>query len=151
MPADIPAILRTLAFTRELGPDDLNRLAAMAQLVEWREGETVFHEGDHGELLYLVVEGRVALEVNALFRRVRILTVEPGEAFGWSSIFYRKPKTASATATRPTRALALDASRLRELSQTDTRFGYWLARRLLELVSDRLKVTRMQLLDLFKY
>jgi CRP-like cAMP-binding protein len=124
----------------------------MAQLVEWQQGETIFREEDAREFLYLVIEGRVALEVDVPPRgRMRILTLEPGDAFGWSSIFYQKPKTAGATASQPTRALALDASRLRELSETDTRFGYWLACRLLEVVTARLKVTRIQLLDVFRY
>jgi len=152
MSADVAAILRTLTFTRELEPDDLDRLRAMAQLVEWQEGDTIFREGDHDQFLYVVVGGRVALEVDVPTRgRVRILTVEPGDAFGWSSIFYQRPKTAGATASQPTRALALDASSLRELSEADARFGFWLARRLLEVVSARLKVTRVQLLDVFKY
>ena len=152
MSADVHSVLRSLAFTRDLGPDDLDRLGAIAKPIEWQEGETIFREGDCDGFLYLVIEGRVALEIDVPPRgRVRILTVGPGEVFGWSSVFYQQPKTAGATASESTWALALDASALRQLSEADSRFGYWLARRLLEVVSVRLKLTRTQLLDVFKY
>jgi CRP-like cAMP-binding protein len=143
--------LRSLAFTRDLESANLDRLAEIAKSVAWQPGQTIFREGDRDDFLYLVTEGHVALEITVPPRgRVRILTVGPGEVFGWSSVYYQKPKTAGATAIEPTRALALDATRLRELSEADPRFGYWLARRLLQVVSERLKATRLQLLDVFK-
>ncbi len=113
-------------------------------------GQTVFREGDLDPILYIVESGGVAIEVTVPGRgRVIILTVGPGEVFGWSSMFQQRPKTASARASSPTRALALDADRLRELCDTDPKLGYVLTRRLLEVVSERLKATRMQLLDIY--
>ena len=151
MSADVRAILQSLAFTRDLEPEDLDRLAAVARPVDWPAGQAICREGECDDFLYLVVEGRAALEMTVPPRgRVRILTVGPGEALGWSSIYRQKPKTAGATAVEPTRALALDAARLREWSDADPRFGSWLARHLLQLVSDRLQATRLQLLDVFK-
>jgi CRP/FNR family cyclic AMP-dependent transcriptional regulator len=149
--ADVHAILQRLTFTRDLGPADLQGLAEIAKPVSWQAGQAIFREGDRDDFLYLVVEGQAALEINVPPRgRVRILTVGPGEVFGWSSVYYQKPKTAGAAALEATQGLALDAARLRERSETDPRFGYWLARRLLEVVSERLKATRLQLLDVFK-
>ena len=58
-----------------------------------------------------------------------ILTVGPGEVFGWSSLFLERPKTASARAVEPTTALALDANRLRALCDLDPGLGYVLTRR----------------------
>jgi CRP-like cAMP-binding protein len=148
--ADVHQVLRGLSFTRGLPPADLDRLAELAQPVAWQVGQVIFREGDRDDRLYLVLQGQVALEITVPPRgRVRILTVNPGEVFGWSSVYYQKPKTAAARAIEPTRALALDATRLRELSDADPQFGYWLARRLLELVSERLQATRLQLLDVF--
>ena len=118
--------------------------------VQWDAGTTVFREGDRDSFLYVVEEGRVAIEIAVPGRgRVIILTVGPGEVFGWSSIFQQRPKTASARTIEPTRALALDAGRLRELCDADPRLGYLLTRRILEVVSERLKATRMQLLDIY--
>jgi CRP-like cAMP-binding protein len=149
--ADVHTFLQSLVFTQGLESADLVRLAEIARQVVWKKGQTVFREGDRDDLLYLVLEGQVALEITVPPRgRVCILTVGPGEMFGWSSVYYQKPKTAGATTIEPTRALALDTTRLREWSEADARFGYWLARRLLQVISERLQATRMQLLDVFK-
>lgn len=148
---DVQATLRSLAFTEDLEPAYLDRLAEIATVLHWAAGQTVFREGDRDEALYLVIEGAVAIDIFVPRRgRVRILTIGPGEVFGWSSVHYQKPKTAGATAIEPVRGLAFDAARLRELSESDPRFGYWLARRLLQVVSERLKATRIQLLDVFQ-
>ncbi len=151
MAADVRSTLQGLAFTRDLPPADLDWLAEIARTIDWPAGQSIFREGEQDGNLYLVAEGQVALEITVPPRgRVRILTVGPGEVFGWSSVYSQKPKTAGATAVLSTRALALDAARLRDRSDSDCRFGYWLTHRLLDVVSDRLKVTRLQLLDVFK-
>jgi CRP-like cAMP-binding protein len=142
--------LKDLAFTKGLDPSQLDRIAQIATPVQWNAGSVVFREGDRDTVLYVVEEGRVAIEITVPGRgRVNILTVGPGEVFGWSSVFHQGPKTASARTTEPVKALALDSSRLRELCEDDSRLGYVLTRRMLEVVSERLKATRMQLLDIY--
>jgi CRP-like cAMP-binding protein len=150
MTMDVKAELTRLAFTANLDGAQVERLAEICRPVEWDANTTIFKEGDRDDALYLVVDGHVSLETTVPSRgRVRLMTVSPGEAFGWSSVFYQKPKTSSARTVEPTRALALDAVRLRALCDADPALGYLVARRLLEVVSDRLKAARMQLLDVF--
>jgi CRP/FNR family cyclic AMP-dependent transcriptional regulator len=142
--------LNHLAFTQGLEPEEQRRIAELASLCAWDAGATVFREGDRDSALYLVEVGRVAIEISVPGRgRVTILTVGPGEVFGWSSLFFQRPKTASARTVEPTRALALDAARLRALCDADTRVGYLLTQRILQVVSERLQATRMQLLDIY--
>jgi len=146
----IQSRLPDLAFTQGLDSGQLDQIAQIAAPIQWNAGTTVYREGDRDSLLYVVEEGRVAIEIAVPGRgRVIILTVGPGEVFGWSSIFHQRPKAASARTIEPVRALALDASRFRELCEADPRLGYLLTRRILEVVSERLTATRMQLLDIY--
>jgi CRP-like cAMP-binding protein len=150
MTPDIREPLESQTFAREMLPADLDFLSQAASWVQWASGETVFREGSRGDSLYFIVEGLVAIEVAVPQRgRVRIATVGPGEFFGWSSVFYEKPKTALATVLAPTRGLAFDAARLRAQCESDTGFGFRLTRVLLHVVSDRLKAARAQLIDMF--
>jgi CRP-like cAMP-binding protein len=150
MTAEIRATIDTQAVARDFLPGDLDFLAQAATPVHWAVGETVFREGNCDNALYLILEGLVALEISVPQRgRVRIATIGPGELFGWSSLFYDKPKTALASVLEPTRALAFNAARLREQSESDAGFGYRLTRVVLRVVSDRLKATRAQLIDMF--
>jgi CRP-like cAMP-binding protein len=142
--------LNILAFFQGLEPDQRDRIAALGTPVQWGAGATIFKEGDRDSTLYVVEEGRVAIEVSIPGRgRVILLTVGPGEVFGWSSLFHPRPKTAGARTTEPTTALALDAPKLRALCDADCKLGYVISRRMLEIVSERLKATRMQLMDIY--
>ncbi|MGP0066460.1 MAG: cyclic nucleotide-binding domain-containing protein [Isosphaeraceae bacterium] len=144
--------MKDLPFTRGLAPEQLELVADLATRAEWAAGETVFREGDRDPVLYVVETGRIAIEVSVPGRgRVTILTLGPGEVFGWSSLFHDRPKTAAARAIEPTRAIALDAARLGALCDADPRLGYVLTRRILEVVAERLKATRIQLLDVYHH
>jgi CRP-like cAMP-binding protein len=114
--------LNNLGFTQGFAPDQLDRLAEIATPVQWDTDTFIFREGDVGSGLFVVESGCVAIEVAIPGRgRVIILTVGPGEVFGWSGVFHRRPKTAAARATEATRAWALDADRLRDLCEADPR------------------------------
>lgn len=151
MSTETHMLLRKHDATRCLEPPYIDRLAQLAEPVDWQPGESVFHEGDRNEFLYLVTDGQIALHNFMPGRgRVCFLTIGANELFGWSSVYYEKPKSAAATAVQASRALALDACQLRELSDSDCSFACWLTQLLLRVVSDRLKATRLQLLDVFK-
>lgn len=145
-----PVRLDHLAFTQGLAPADLDRLAELATSARWEAGEVIFREAQHDPRLYIVDEGRVALELAQRGRPpATFLTIGPGEVLGWSSLFQERPKTATARALQPTRAVALDAARLSALCDADPRLGYLITRRILSTVSERLQAARLQLLDVF--
>ncbi len=146
----IPSELAKLAFLSDLAPEQIEPLAALATPVYWDEDTMIFRHGSPSMSLYLIREGRVAIELSGLSgKRVTILTVGPGEIFGWSNVFADQPKFSSARAVVATNAYAFDSLRLRALCDANPSLGYALTRRLLTVVSERLRTTRMQLLDLF--
>ncbi len=148
---EIQTRLRNLAFTAGIFGESLDQLASVTRPVHWKADEVIFREGDVGKALFLVEEGKVAVEVQrpASSETVTLLTVGRGQAFGWSSVFYARPKSASARAIEPTTALAIDARALTALFDKNPELGYTITRRLLQMVSERLKATRVQLLDVY--
>jgi CRP-like cAMP-binding protein len=151
MEATPATVWEGLAFTEGFDRSQIERLAGLAARVQWGAGEIIFRDGDPDSPLYLVEEGRVGLELIVPGRGpITIQTIGPGDVFGWSSLFSNRPKTCSARATVATRALALDSARLRACCDGDPVFGYAVSRRILQVVAERLKTARMQLLDVFR-
>ncbi len=147
---DVLAALQPMEFTRNLEPRHLVKLASMATEVTFEEGETIFHEGDTGEMIYLIMAGQVAIYIRVPERgHVTILTVEPGRLLGWSSLFPPYHKTAGARAVKPTRALAVNATRFWQACQGDHDLGFTIMWRVAEAITSRLIATRLQLLDMF--
>jgi len=68
----VTALLQSHPFTEGFWPDHIARLSAMAAEVYFREGELIFHEGDHSSFFYLLIRGNVALEVISPGRPVRV-------------------------------------------------------------------------------
>ena len=82
--------------------------------------------------------------------RVRILTAEPMDVIGWSSVTpVVRQRTASARAILPTKIIGLDSEKLRALCEEDHDLGYFVMLRIANIVASRLTVTRLQLLDMF--
>ena len=142
--------LGTIEFLRDLEPKHLEILSSMATEVSFVEDEIVFREGSIGDQLYLIQQGQIAIEVYSSGRTgTIILTVGPGQLLGWSSLFSGKHKTAKGRAVTPTQAIAIDAKKLRAACEADHDLGYLLGWRVAEVIANRLKATRMQLLDVY--
>lgn len=139
------------SLTAGLEASQVERLTPIATPRDWAAGTSIYREGDQGSPLYLVETGRVAIEVVVPGRGpVIIMTVGPGDVFGWSSLFRDRPKSAAARTTASTRAWAVDPAPLRALCDADPVLGYALTRRLIEVISERLKASRIQLIDVFR-
>ena len=83
--------------------------------IEITRGERLFGEGDVGDKLYVVLEGKIKLTRTAADGRENLLSViGPGEMFGELSLFDPRPRTQTATALTDTRLGALDHQALRD-------------------------------------
>jgi CRP/FNR family cyclic AMP-dependent transcriptional regulator len=79
--------LQTIPWFQELSTEHFNKLLEIAITREYEAGQVIFHEGDKEDYLYIVLEGRVAIEMSVPGRgRMRILTAEPMDVVGWSSV-----------------------------------------------------------------
>ncbi len=146
----IVAALNTTWFGAGLPPETQVRLAGLARLEETPAGVELFHEGELNEEFSVVITGRVALRLLVPERgMVTILTVDPGDVLGWSSIVPPHRATSTAVTIEPIRALVFDGADLRALLRSDHALAATVYPRVLQAVSRRLTATRLQMLDLF--
>lgn len=134
-----------------LSEEHLEKLVSIASDVHWPAGEVIFREGDEDHCIYLLLKGRVALDINFPTRgRIRILTVNENDIFGWSAFLpVVKIRTAGALTILDSEAIAFDAAALRALCDQDYELGYYVYQRLTNVIAGRLSATRLQLLDMY--
>ena len=148
--ARIVATLASTWFASGLDPAIQTRLAALARPFEAAPGTELFREGDPSDVLGVVVSGRVALRTLVPERGdVTILTVEPGDIYGWSAIVPPYRATSTAIAIEPVTAIVFPGVALRNALREDGELAQAIYPRVLVAVSRRLSATRLQLLDLF--
>ncbi len=143
--------LQAIPWFQVMTPDHFNKIVSIAKIFKYEPGQVIFHEGDKEDFLYVVLEGRVAIEISVPGRgRMRILTADAMDEVGWSAVTpVVRQRTAGARAVLPSRLVAFDASELRRMCEEDHDFGYYVMRRMANLVAGRLLTTRLQLLDMF--
>jgi CRP/FNR family cyclic AMP-dependent transcriptional regulator len=134
-----------------LKDEHLNQIAAISFVRKFKSGERFFQEGDKQDYIYVLTEGRVALDMFVPHHgKLRFSTLEQWDVFGWSSVTPTiHQRTAGAVAVLDGEALATDAEKLRQACEKDHDLGYLVMRRLAGVVASRLMETRLQLIDMF--
>ena len=136
-------------FTQGLLPEHCETLASLGRKTSFGRDEIIFREGDPKHEFFLLLTGRVALEMVVQGRTLRVHTLEAGDELGWSAVLMGGGKRFQARALEPVTALAFDGYRLLERCREDHHFGYKIMHRLLGVVSERLQAARMQVLDVY--
>jgi CRP-like cAMP-binding protein len=133
----------------ELQPQHIEKLRALAREVRFEPDQIVFREGDECHDFYLIVSGRVGLEmeIKGPARTLRVHTLTAGDELGWSALLMGSGKHFQARALGAVEALAFDGGALLAACKADPSFGYALMHRLLAVVAERLQATRLQVLD----
>ena len=100
MQADLINILRQIPWFVGLEQSQLDQLASIAEMHQLDPGDILFNEGDREDSLYVLLEGRMALDVEVPTRgHVTVYTAEMLDIIGWSSMTpVVRQRTASARA-----------------------------------------------------
>jgi CRP/FNR family transcriptional regulator, cyclic AMP receptor protein len=142
-------VLQKHPFVAELPAEHKERLAELAKEVNFDAGHIIFHEGDDYSTFYLLTEGTVALELQVPDQLLRVQTLFAGDELGWSAVLPHSGMRFQARALTPVSALAFEGEQLLASFKADPTFGLAMMLRLMGVVSERLRATRVQLVDLY--
>ncbi len=144
------AVLNSTWFASGLEPGIQMRLAEFSRTFAAEPGQELFREGDESKSFGVVTKGRVALRTHVPERGdFTILTVEPGDVYGWSALVPPYRATSTAVAIEAVEAITFEGPALRAALREDAALAQALYPRVLVAVARRLNATRVQLLDLF--
>lgn len=137
-------------FGSDLAPQTQERLAKLGEIQDFEAEEVILHEGQEATEMGILISGRLALRTLVPERGpVTILSVEPGDIFGWSAVLADTKAQSTVVATERSQALVIEGTKLRAALKDDHALAVSLYPRVLQAVARRLRQTRLQLLDLF--
>jgi CRP/FNR family cyclic AMP-dependent transcriptional regulator len=115
-PPPIVDSLSTIPFFAGLDPDALGRVAAGTRARRFRRGEVIFHLGDPGDALFIIVSGEVKISLPSEDGDEAILVrLARGDVFGELALLDGAPRSATATALTAVETVVLPRDRFREL------------------------------------
>ena len=146
---DLLQVLEAHPFVAQFTREHNATLAELAKPVHFDAGQIIFQEGDEYSVFYLIGHGMVALELEVPGQLLRVQTLYEGDELDWSALLPHAGKHFQARALTPVTALAFEGSQLLAAFEADTAFGLAFMLRLMQVVSERLRATRVQLLDIY--
>lgn len=135
-------------FFRRMPADFFSYFSRCAATRRFRKGEQIFVLGHTADKFFLLTEGMVELETPYLPGEgmVAVTCLRAGEALGWSWFFPPYQWHFGARAIKDSAAVVVDGASLCQAAEENPRFGYWLSRRIGEVLFERLQATRLRLL-----
>src|SRR3954452_11168179 len=125
MPGMLPAApvsesIARIPFFAGLDTPALERVAAGMRTRRFRRGEVIFHVGDPGDALFILVSGEVKISLPSdTGDEAIIATLRSGDVFGELALLDGAARSATASALSATEAVVLPRDRFRELIDTE--------------------------------
>jgi hypothetical protein len=91
-----------------LSPVDLKQVAAIADEELFNDGEEIAHEGEVGDVMFIIVSGEVKVCTQQDGKEMEIARRKAGDYVGEMSIIGREPRMASLVAVGDVRTLCID-------------------------------------------
>jgi CRP/FNR family cyclic AMP-dependent transcriptional regulator len=112
--------LAGIPFFSGLDSTSLERVGAGMRMRRFRRGEVIFHQGDPGDALFIVMTGAIKIMLPSDTGDEAILaTLRPGDVFGELALLDGAPRSATATTLEATETLILPRDQFRELLATE--------------------------------
>ena len=140
-------LLRRSELFSELTEDELCVLMPFCADTVMAEDCMIFNEGREASHLYVLTEGKIALQKHIRVpharhsRRTTITLCYPGEIVGWSALAVPFKYTLSAVAWESSKLIKIDASTLRKALEMYPELGHKVTRALAAVMSRRLRHT----------
>ena len=149
MADSIKEVIKRSELFWNLSDAQMEELAYLAVEQSFKAGQRIFTEGEPLPNFYIVVRGKVVLEmeirIGSRTKRQAVIDVIGENGFlGWSE-FLNLPASMSGTAIEDSQLLAFEGNLVRRLCSKDTGLGYKIMQELLRLASNRFLQTRRTL------
>jgi len=144
-PSVIEKALKESRFFKDFEERTIAKIASLGRVVTLKAGQHVFHQGDFGEQIHIIVEGHVLLEratdLGARTGNVVIDMLGKGRFLGCWSTLLGEPHIlmASACCQKPTTVISISGAELRAIMLSNPELGLQVMERLCFLLRDRIQ------------
>lgn len=124
-----------------LSPADLDRILSISEELTFQPNEIVLEESSPGSSIYVLLEGRVNVEMaspQSRTDRKDLAILRKGDVFGEIGFLEKTRRSAGVRAVDTIKVLTIDSHKLYDLFEQDYCMGYLFMRNLAVILASRL-------------
>jgi CRP/FNR family transcriptional regulator, cyclic AMP receptor protein len=139
---DVIDLLRQVVIFKDLDDEELALVAEVCKEEKFVSGEYIFHEGEHGNRLYLIVEGEVRISRDVPGSGEEALAIlKAGALFGEMAVFDRTDRSTHAISNGGTTTLTIARPDFEMLLDFNRELAHKVLWACVRLLSTRLRST----------
>ncbi len=125
-----------------LRPEEVESIIHQGKVLFFREGQTIFHEGQLGSNLFVVLSGKIGI-----FNKSKMIAqLGVGDAFGEMAVLTHRPRTATAAALSEVRLFTLDEKEINAILERHVAVRLLL--NIIHVLSERLAAANALIADI---
>lgn len=138
--------LQIVPFFNSLKAEEAGELATRLVMRRFNQGQVIFHHGDPGGLLYIIISGKVKISHSTPEGHEALLAIlGTGDFFGELALLDNSPRSATAEALEATETLTLHRAEFRRFLHNNPDF----AMHVLHTMAQHIRRLNSQLSDIF--
>ncbi len=134
-------MLKGISLFSGMTDEELDIVSKKVFLKSYKKGSTLFVEGMPGEVLYIVVDGKVDIIKKTKEGDKLIAQLGAGEILGEMSLIDSGPRTASGKTSEDSRLIVITKNSFSEMLDSDPRIAAKILMVLLKIINKRLRIT----------
>lgn len=139
--------LRKIYILESLTDEMLKKMQPACQLHLFGERDVVFREGQKAENFYMLLKGKLLLEVEVSETiMISLGSIKSGYSFGWSALLSGASHTSYAICREPCEVLYIPGRKFRDLLNEDHIMGYEIMESVSKILKNRLERRTSQFL-----
>ena len=143
------ALIPQCTLLENFTPDEVRELSQFMEVFRAPEGVEIIREGDGGDFMMMILEGRVEVHKRDRWNAQQLLaSVDAGRTLGEMSMIDGEPRFATCLAAEPTLIAVLDREALARIIVEQPLLGAKILMELVLMLSQRLRATSQRLLGL---
>ena len=143
------AFLTDSPLFRNLDETERVQILIIGQVRNYKKDDVIFHEGDAGDGLFIVVKGSIRISRRSATGEEALVILETPAFFGEMAIIDFSPRAADAIANEPTDLFFIPLKELRSLIETDQQIALKVLYALCEVMVQRLRETNERYMSIF--
>jgi len=144
-------VINRSAFFYKLKPWQMKRVILLGKILETPKGNMAISYGEHGETMFLVLEGSGHVLTRDSNNNACILDdVKPGDVFGEMALVNPGPRTADIKAVEDMKCLEFDWKGMNRIRLLYPRIAVHLYRNIAKILGKRLKERTIELMEITK-